>query len=197
VQLPLMIADWRGRWGQGDFPFAWVQLPNFKNPTEDPNAPSPWSLVRESMLKSLTVRNTGMAIAIDAGEAADIHPKNKQVVGKRLGFWALAKVYGREIASSGPLPVLHRVEGGSMVVRFSDTDGGLVAKGGDLKGFAIAGEDRKWVWAEARIDGESVVVSSPEVKVPVAVRYAWSENPACNLYNGAGIPASPFRTDDW
>jgi sialate O-acetylesterase len=84
-----------------------------------------------------------------------------------------------------------------MVVRFSDTDGGLVAKGGDLKGFAIAGEDRKWVWAEARIDGESVVVSSPEVKVPVAVRYAWSENPACNLYNGAGIPASPFRTDDW
>lgn len=197
VQLPLMIADWRGRWGQGDFPFAWVQLPNFKEATEDPNAPSPWSLVRESMLKSLTVRNTGMAIAIDAGEAADIHPKNKQVVGKRLGFWALAKVYGREIASSGPLPVLHRVEGSSMVVRFSDTDGGLVAKGGDLKGFAIAGEDRKWVWAEARIDGESVVVSSPDVKAPVAVRYGWSENPACNLYNGAGIPASPFRTDDW
>jgi sialate O-acetylesterase len=197
TQMPLLVGDWRARWGQGDFPFAWVQLPNFKKRATDPGAPSTWAMNRESMLKALATPNTGMAITIDVGEENDIHPKNKQDVGKRLAMWALAKVYDQKVASSGPLPAGHKIAGGEVTLSFTHTDGGLVAKGGELKGFAIAGADKKWYWATAKIAGETVVVSSPDVKEPVTVRYAWGDNPECNLYNGAGIPASPFRTDTW
>jgi sialate O-acetylesterase len=173
-----------------------VQLPNFKKRVDDPGAPSAWAVMRESMLKGLSVKNTGMAITIDVCEAGNIHPKDKQSVGKRLGMWALAKVYGQEGASSGPLPKGHKIEGGKAIVSFTHTDGGLAAKGGALKGFALCGADKKWHWATAKIEGDTVVVSCPEVKAPVAVRYAWGDNPDCNLCNGAGLPASPFRTDE-
>jgi hypothetical protein len=196
-QLPLMIRDWRKRWGQGDFHFASVQLPAFKKPVDDPAAPSGWALIREAMLKSRSLPNTGTAIVIDAGDADNIHPKNKQTVGKRLGLWARAEVYGEKIPSSGPLPAGHEVKKGSIVLKFTHTDGGLKSKDAELKGFAIAGKDQKWVWATAKIEGDTVVVSSPEVKAPVAVRYAWADNPTAPLANGAGLPASPFRTDDW
>jgi sialate O-acetylesterase len=191
-QLPLLIRDWRARWGY-DFPFAWVQLPNFSVADRD------WPPVREAMLKTLALPKTGMAIAIDVGEAGDIHPKDKQTVGHRLALWALGDVYGQKVAAtSGPLPAGHTARGAEIVLRFTHTDGGLVAKGGaELTGFVIAGADHRWVPARARIEGSTVVVSSPDVAAPVAVRYAWENLPTCNLYNGAGLPASPFRTDDW
>ena len=188
VQLPLLIADWRARWGC-DFPFAWVQLPNFNRPG------GTWELIRESMLKSLSVKDSGMAITIDIGDPKDIHPKNKQDVGKRLAMWAEATVYGKNVACSGPLPAGHVVRGNEVVVTFKHADGGLAAKGGALRGFVIAGADKKWLPAQARIEGQTVVVSHPEVKQPTAVRYAWCDNPECNLYNAAGLPATPFRTD--
>jgi sialate O-acetylesterase len=196
-QLPLMIRDWRQRWGQGDFPFASVQLPGFKQPVDDPAAASGWALIREAMLKSRALPNTGMAIVIDAGDATNIHPKDKQTVGKRLALWARAEVYGEKIPSSGPLPAGHEIKDGAIVLKFTHTDGGLKSKDAELRGFAIAGEDRKWVWATARIEGDTVIVSSPDVKAPVAARYAWADNPTAPLVNGAGLPASPFRTDDW
>jgi sialate O-acetylesterase len=190
-QLPLLIQNWRTRWGRGDFPFAWVQLPNFDAPGRT------WPVVREAMLKSLHVRNTGMAIAIDIGEAGNIHPKNKQEAGRRLALWALGAAYGQKGVTSGPLPAGHKIQGSGVVVSFTHADGGLVAKGGELKGFLIAGADKKWVPATARIAGNRVVVSSPQVAQPAAVRYAWSNYPECSLFNGAGLPASPFRTDNW
>ncbi len=190
-QLPLLVRDWRARWGY-EFPMAWVQLPNFGGPGRD------WPGVREAMLKTLSLPKTGMAITMDIGEEKDIHPKNKQDVGRRLALWALGDVYGRKVpATSGPLPAGHTVRGQEIVLSFKHTNGGLVAKGGDLTGFVIAGADRQWKPARARIVGETVVVSSPEVTAPVAARYAWENWPTCNLFNGAGLPASPFRTDDW
>jgi sialate O-acetylesterase len=196
-QLPLLIADWRARWGQGDFPFAWVQLANYREVTNSPSPVSHWAMVREGMLKSLAVTNTGMAVAIDIGMPNNIHPINKQEVGRRLALWARANVYGEKIAFSGPLPAGHKISGGEIILSFKHTDGGLVARGGNLNGFVIAGADKEWHWGKARIEGETIVVSSPDVKSPVAVRYAWADNPKCNLYNDAGLPASPFRTDDW
>ena len=191
-QLPALIADWRARWGQ-EFPFAWVQLPNF-----DGGEIRDWPLMREAMLKTLKVKNTGMAIAIDVGEANNIHPTNKQEVGHRLALWALGSVYEKKIPSTcGPLPAGHKIRGSEVVLSFAHADGGLVAKDGELKGFVIAGEDKKWVRATAKIEGGNVIVSSPQVPKPAAVRYAWENNPVCNLYNGVGLPASPFRTDDW
>ena len=197
LQLVTMVKDWRARWGC-DFPFGWVQLPNFHKAQAEPVEDTGWVRVREGMLKALSLPRSGMAITVDLGEADNIHPKNKQDVGKRLALWALADVYGQKvIASCGPLPAGQEVRGGEMIVSFKHTDGGLVAKGAELTGFAIAGADKKWSKAKGRIDGSKVVVSSPDVKEPVAVRYAWADNPDCNLYNGAGLPASPFRTDDW
>lgn len=197
-QLPLLITDWRKRWNQGDFPFAWVQLPFFKDRGIDPNAPSGWALIREAMTKTLAVPNTGMAICIDLGQADNIHPLRKQPVGKRLASWAKAEVYGIKGPYSGPLMKSHEINGAEITVSFEHADGGLVAKEGPLKGFAVAGRDKKWVYAEARIlENGQVVVSSPMVKRPAAVRYAWADNPECNLYNAAGFSASPFRTDDW
>jgi sialate O-acetylesterase len=197
MQLSLMIQDWRQRWNEGDFPFAWVQLPNFHPRTDNPAAPADWAVIRESMLRSLAVPNTGMAIGIDVGEADNIHPKDKQTIGTRLALWARAEVYGETIPFSGPLLKCHKLSADEVTLTFDHAEGGLVAKGGELKGFAVAGEDRKWVWAKARIEGNEVIVSSPEVKAPAAVRYAWANNPDCNLFNGAGLPASPFRSDDW
>lgn len=195
-QLPLMISDWRARWGN-EFPFAWVQLVNFQAKTNDAGAPSNWALMRESMVKALATPKTGMSVNIDIGDAEDIHPKNKQEIGRRLSLWALATVYGQKIPYSGPLYAGHKVNGEKVAVTFKHANKGLVAKDGDLKAFAIAGEDKKWVWANAKIEGDKVVLSHPDVKKPVAVRYGWAQNPDCNLFNGAGLPASPFRTDSW
>ena len=191
-QLALLVNDWRARWG-GELPFAWVQLPNFKNPAGDG-----WMLVREAMLKTLSLPRTGMAITIDIGDPNNIHPANKQEVGRRLSLWALGEVYNKKVAAtSGPLPAGHEARGAGMVLTFTHCEGGLKARDGELKGFVIAGEDRQWQPAVARVDGDKVLVSSPQVVKPVAVRYAWEVDPACNLVNGAGLPASPFRTDDW
>lgn len=189
-QLPLLVSDWRKRWG-ADFPFAWVQLPNFAGNGRD------LPQVREAMLKTLRLPKTGMAITIDIGETTDIHPKNKQEVGRRLSAWALSTVYERAgFESSGPLPEKHEVRGGEVIVTFSHA-GGLTARGGEPVGFEIAGADQKWQPATARIDGASVIVSSPAVPQPVAVRHGWANDPKCNLFNAAGMPATPFRTDDW
>ena len=196
LQLRAMVANWRSAWGEGDFPFLWVQLPNFRDPQQQPSEPSGWVTVREEMLKSLALKNTGMAITVDVGEAKDIHPKNKQDVGKRLALWALAATYGKDVCGSGPIYKSMEKKGGKIVLHFDHVCGGLTTScGGPVKGFAIAGADMKFVWAEAKIEGDTVVVSSPEVQDPVAVRYAWADNPQCNLANKAGLPASPFRTD--
>jgi sialate O-acetylesterase len=198
TQLAALIKDWRTRWGEGDFPFAWVQLPDYKAPQKEAVEDDGWPSVRESMLKTLALPNTGMAIAMGTGEAGNIHPQNKQAVGLRLASWALADVYKKPgFASCGPLPSGSEIKRSEIVVTFSHTDGGLIAEGGELKGFAIAGADKKWVRATAKISGATIIVSSPDVKEPKAVRYAWANNPDCNLQNGAGIPASPFRTDNW
>ncbi len=195
--FPLMISNWRHDWGEGNFPFLFVQLANYMATRPEPGD-SAWAELREAQLMTLSLPNTGMAVIIDIGEATDIHPKNKQDVGKRLALWALAKTYDKPIAWSGPLYKSMKIRGNEVVLHFDCINGGLVAEGGKpVKGFAIAGADRKFVWADARIEGDAVVVSSEKVAKPVAVRYAWADNPVCNLYNGAGLPASPFRTDDW
>jgi sialate O-acetylesterase len=197
LQLDAMIRNWREIFQVGDFPFAWVQLANFMKAQEQPSEGG-WAWIREQMLQSLAIPNTGMAVIIDIGEADDIHPRNKQDVGRRLALWALAAAYGKDIVYSGPMYQSMKVEGDKAVLRFDHLGGGLVAGGGEkLKGFAIAGPDRSFVWADARIEGDTVVVSSPEVKQPAAVRYGWANNPDCNLSNRAGLPASPFRTDRW
>ena len=197
LQLQTMIGNWRELWNQGDFPVLFVQLPNFQKPQTEPVENSGWALVREGMFKTLQkTPKTGMAITIDVGEDANIHPKNKQEVGRRLGLFALRDVYSKKIVGCGPLYKSMTRDGDKIVVTFECQDSGLVAKGEKVEGFAIAGADKKFVWADAKIDGDRVVVSSPTVKNPVAVRYAWATNPKCNVYNQAGIPASPFRTDD-
>lgn len=196
LQLPLLISDWRQRWGS-EFPFAWVQLPNFQAHTTAPDAPAGWASIRESMAKSLAIPNTGMSVNMDIGEAGNIHPKNKQEIGHRLALWARAKVYGEKIPYSGPLYAGYEIKGSEVILRFNHADGGLKQKEGDLNSFAIAGADQKWHWAKSRVEGSAVVVSSPEVPAPAAVRYAWASNPDVVLFNGAGLPAGPFRTDDW
>ena len=193
--LPAMIGDWRNRFGVGDFPFYIVQLAAFQATNSEPRDNN-WAELREAqMLTAKMVPNCGLALAIDIGDAGDIHPKNKQEVGRRLALAALAQTYGKKIEASGPWYRSLKVDGNKIRLKFDHVDGGLVAKGGKLAGFAIAGEDHKFVWADAVIDDKTVVVSSPEVAKPVAVRYAWDSNPVCNLYNQAGLPAVPFRTD--
>ena len=194
--FPAMIRNWREDWGQGDFPFLFVQLANYMKRQESPGE-SNWAELREAQTKTLALPKTGMAVIIDIGAANDIHPKNKQDVGKRLALWAQSQVYGKDIVYSGPLYDAIKVEGDKVRISFKQAGSGLEAKGGKLTGFAIAGEDRKFVWAEAKVEGKEVVVSCPQVAKPVAVRYAWADNPDCNLYNQEGLPASPFRTDDW
>lgn len=198
VQLPLLIKDWRARWNQGEFPFLFVQLPNFKKRQNDPNAASAWATLRESMLQSLSVSNTGMATTIDVGMAGNIHPKNKQAVGSRLAQWALSTVYEKPIPASGPLFANAKFSAGSALVSFRASSQALCALSGDvLRGFAIAGEDRLFKFAKAEIRGAQVKVWHPEISTPVAVRYAWGDNPDCNFGNAAKLPASPFRSDTW
>ncbi len=199
-----MIKDWRNKWSIGKFPFYFVQLANFKKIKPQP-ADDSWAELREAQTMALKLPNTGMAVTIDIGDAKNIHPKNKQEVGRRLALNALANTYGKDIPHSGPLYSSMKIEGNKIRIQFTNTDGGLSLKNGEqLKGFAIAGRNKKFIWAKAEIvhrtpsgDGNEVVVWNSKIKNPVAVRYAWAANPVCNLYNGAGLPASPFRTDDW
>ncbi len=198
-QLTIMINDWRRRWGQGDFPFLWAQLPNFKKRNDDPNAVSVWAHTRESMAKTLWLPNTGMATTIDIGEARDIHPKNKQDVGRRLAGWALAEFYNQKDAiATGPMYASHEMTGSKVLIHFDHAKGLKMKGAGDLAGFAVAGLDKQFYWAKASISKDGVVeLSCKDVSKPVAVRYAWGDNPEVNLINNAGLPATPFRTDDW
>lgn len=194
--FPTMIKNWRREWAQGDFPFFFVQLANWAPKTDRP-IDDEWAELREAQTMTLSLKNTGMAVAVDIGDPNDIHPKNKQEVGRRLALNALALTYGRKLTCSGPIYRTMEPEGDSIVLVFDHVGGGLVAKDGDLKGFTIAGSDQKFAPARANIIGNTVVVSSPMVRSPVAVRYSWAVNPDGNLYNKAGLPASPFRTDGW
>jgi sialate O-acetylesterase len=218
--FPLMIQDWRRRWGRGDFPFYWCQLAGYGPYSATPDE-SPWAELREAQTKTLALPNTGQALLIDLGEEGDIHPRNKVPVGDRLARIALQHTYNRPVKASGPTYAGFQIEGSAIRVRFDHTIGGLKARpipatyhvatvdatlvprlrhspDSQVEGFAICGEDRKWVWAQATIDGSTVVVRSPQVPHPVAVRYAWAQSPVCNLYNsGADLPAGPFRTDDF
>ncbi len=195
--FPLMINDWCSHWQQGDFPFYFVQLANYLELNQQP-VEDMWAELREAQMKTLSVKNTGMAVAIDIGDAGDIHPKNKREVGNRLALIALNKLYGFKNEYSGPIYKSYSVEGNKIRIIFEYAESGLITKNNEqLKGFAIAGGDGKFIWADAVIEGDAVIVSSKDVANPAAVRYAWSTNPECNLYNRAGLPASPFRTDDW
>jgi len=195
--FPAMIKDWRKQWGQGDFPFIWVQLANFKDRQPQPGD-SDWAELREAQSMTLKVPNTAEAVIIDIGEAKDIHPKNKLDVGRRLALAAQRIAYGRkDVVHSGPVFESMKIDGGAARLKFRYADGMTAQGGGALKGFAVAGEDKKFVWADAKIEGDTVIVSAPGVAKPVAVRYAWADNPECNLYNAAGLPATPFRTDDF
>jgi sialate O-acetylesterase len=192
-----MIEDWRRAWDQGPLPFLFVQLANFRERKPEPTE-SAWAELRESQAAALGLPNTGMAVIIDIGEAGDIHPRNKQDVGHRLALAAKGVAFGQDVSFSGPLYKGITLEGSQVRVHFAHTAAGLKAKdGGLLKGFAVAGRDRKFVWANARIEGKTIVVSSPNVSQPVAVRYAWADNPECDLYSGTDLPASPFRSDNW
>ena len=192
--FPAMITDWRNAWGGKPFSFYYVQLANFMERKPEPDG-SGWAELREAQNITLSLKNTGQAVIIDIGDAKDIHPKNKQDVGKRLALNALSKDYHKRVVYSGPTYKSMKIKGKEIILSFKDTKGGLIAKGGTLKSFAIAGADQKFVWADAMIKGKKIYVSSDKVAAPVAVRYAWADNPECSLYNGAGLPASPFRTD--
>jgi sialate O-acetylesterase len=195
--FPLLINDWRKDWGNKTIPFFYVQLANFTEAKAEPGE-STWAELREAQLQTLHVPNTGMAVTIDIGEAKDIHPKNKQDVGLRLALIARAKVYKEKVAYSGPIYRSYKIKCDKIKIVFNHINGGLQTKNNDdLKGFAIAGEDKKFYWAKAKIKGNKIIVWCDNVKKPVAVRYAWANNPDCNLYNKAGLPASPFRTDNW
>ena len=197
--LPAMIKDWRQHWGQGDFPFLIVQLANHYPEAAQPGE-SEWAELRASQAAALALPNTGIATAIDIGEANDIHPKNKLDVGIRLGLAARKIAYGEDLVHSGPVFQSMRYEGDKIRIAFTSIGSGLISKNkyGFLRGFAIAATDKKFHWAIAYLEGNAVVVFSPDVKQPVAIRYAWSDNPGqLDLYNAEGLPALPFRTDDW
>lgn len=217
--FPLLITDWRRRWGQGDFPFYFCQLPGYGAKTARPG-PSPWAELRESQSLALALPNTGQAVTLDLGESDDIHPRNKRPAGERLARIALGRDYGKDIPWAGPRFESLAIEGGKAIVTFADVAGGLVAlplaatydketlkgrtaplvrnsPGSELEGFAVCGADRVWHWADAKIAGATVIVTSTAVPAPTAVRYAWADNPTCNLANDAGLLAVPFRTDDF
>lgn len=193
--LPTLIEDWRSRFGVGAFPFFIVQLANFQARRAEPGE-SAWAELREAQAQTAqTLPKVGLAVAIDIGDASDIHPTNKQEVGRRLALSAQALAYGEKIEYSGPVYASRKTDGAKLRVMFTHADGLAVQGGGRLQGFAIAGADNKWVWADAIIDGQSVVLSSPQVPHPVAVRYNWADNPDGNLMNAANLPAVPFRHD--
>lgn len=196
--FPLMINSWRDAWNNEELPFIYVQLANFKQRKAFPSE-SEWAELREAQDMTLKLPNTGMAVAIDIGDAWDIHPRNKQDVGSRLALNARALVYREDVIFSGPRYKAMKIEDDSSVrITFDHIGGGLIIKGGEsLKGFALAGNDSIFYWADVRIEENSVVLSTKKVYMPIAVRYAWADNPECNLYNKEGLPAIPFRTDDW
>jgi sialate O-acetylesterase len=195
--LPGLICNWRNLWSQGDFPFLIVQLPGYHARNAEPSEGN-WAELREAqLLTTQALPKVGMAVTIDLGDARNIHPTRKEEVGQRLAMAALGTFYGKANVTGGPLFDSVKMENGKAVIRFRNVGGGLVAKDDQFKGFAIAGQDRKFVWATATIEGDSVVVWSEKVAKPAAVRYEWADNPECNLYNKEGLPASPFRTDDW
>jgi sialate O-acetylesterase len=198
--FPLMIQSWRDEWQQGDFPFYWVQLADFLAQKDQP-ADSSWAELREAQTLTIDkLKNTGEAVIIDVGEGRDIHPRNKQTVALRLARWALARDYGvSDLAHQSPRFKSLEKQGNKFVLTFDHVGGGLytfdVAK---PVGFAIAGSDQKFVWADATLEGkDKIVVTSPQVAEPAAVRYAWADNPVCNVYSREGLPLTPFRTDDW
>jgi len=194
--LPSLIQGWRKGFGEPDSPFLIVQLPNLG--TSPPLGDSTWAELRDAQLwTAKTVRNTGLAVTIDVGDSKNLHPPRKAEIGGRLALWALGTTYGREIVYSGPIYESMKIAGNEVHIRFRFVGDGLEARGEALKGFSIAGADRKFHWADARVEGNEVVVSGKEVSSPVAVRYAWAGSPEGNLYNKNGLPASPFRTDDW
>jgi sialate O-acetylesterase len=193
--FPLLINDWRQKWGEGNFPFYFVQIANYNATDQLPAAD--WPALRDAQLSTLSLPNTGIAVTIDIGDANRIHPQNKQEVGRRLALIARAKTYGENIPYSGPIYKSQVIKGNRIELEFTHADHGLLAKGDTLKGFTISGADKKFYPARAIISGNKVAVTSGAVANPVAVRYAWANNPVCNLYNGANLPASPFRTDDW
>lgn len=194
--LPALIADWRAKWQQGTLPFLYVQLPGFMDYSYQPSE-SGWAVLRESQLSALSVPNTAMAVAIDLGEWNDIHPDNKKDVGERLALAALKTAYHENIVASGPLYQSANVDGNKITISFTNVGSGLTTRDDDAPGdFAIAGADKKFVWAKTRIAGNTVVVWSDDVPNPQFVRYAWADNPVnANLINKEGLPASPFRTD--
>jgi sialate O-acetylesterase len=219
IAFPLLIEDWRRQWRRGDLPFYFCQLANYLPKRTTPGE-SEWAELRDAQSAALHLPKTGQAVLIDLGESGDIHPRNKKDVGARLGRLALANDYGQSIVTTGPTFEASKIEAGTLRIQFAHIEGGLVAKplpekydvstltdksamlirnspASQLEGFSICGEDHRWVWANAKIDGDTVVVSSDQVPVPIAVRYAWADNPTCNLYNSADLPAVPFRTDDF
>ena len=218
TSFPLLIQDWRAQWKQGDFPFYFCQLANCESKSSQP-VEAAWAELREAQAEALKLPHTGQAVLIDLGES-DIHPRNKKDVGDRLAALALAMEYGKTVAFSGPVYQSLMIENGKARLSFAHVEGGLVAHPvpatyvrsslknesaplvrnspqSELEGFALCGEDKKWFWADAKIEGDSVLVWSDKVPAPVAVRYGWASNPTCNLYNKAGLPSSPFRTDDF
>jgi sialate O-acetylesterase len=197
--METMIADWRKAWNQGNFPFIYVQLANYQSLITQPVKDDPTVLVREAQLQNLSVPNTAMVVAMDNATANDynnIHPKNKQSIGLRLAIAAEGLVYKEKTEYMGPVYKKMKVEGNKIRIYFNHTGTGLIVKGDTLKGFAIAGSDKNWVWGNALIDGKTVVISNPAVPAPVAIRYGWAKNQIVNLYNKENLPASPFRTDN-
>lgn len=195
--FPMLITDWRQRWGLGNLPFLYVQLANYMKNQPLPSE-SEWAELREAQALTLSLPNTGMACIIDIGEAGNIHPGNKQEVGRRLALIANKQVYKQDIIAYGPTYKKFRKDGNRIRVRFSNVGSALaISSGKEVVGFAVAGNDRKFYWAKATIEGDEVIVYSDQVAQPVAVRYAWADNPECNLINSEGLPAVPFRTDHW
>ncbi|MDW7692427.1 sialate O-acetylesterase [Flammeovirgaceae bacterium SG7u.111] len=196
--FPTLITSWREKWQQPDMPFLFVQLANFQPKDEEPPAQSGWAELREAQTKTLSLPNTRMAVTIDIGETHDIHPRNKQDVGKRLALAGLKIAYDKKLVHAGPMYEKMEIKGGKISIKFDNPKSRLLVKGQELKGFAIAGEDKKFKWAKAVVVGKNeVAVSHPDIQSPVVVRYAWGNNPDCNLYNQEELPAVPFRTDDW
>jgi len=194
--LPSMIQGWRKGFDEPNFPFLVVQLPNHGTSPELGN--SIWAELRDAQLwTAKTVPNTGLVVTIDVGDPKNLHPPRKAEIGERLALWALGTTYGHKIVYSGPIYDSMKISGNEVHIRFRYTGDGLEGQGGALKGFSIAGADKRFHWASAYVEGDEVIVSSKEVGAPVAVRYAWANNPDCNLFNKNGLPASPFRTDDW
>jgi len=207
--FPALIQDWRDEWGQGNFPFVFVQLPNINGMAKVPSE-GRWPWVREAQLKALSLPDTGMAVTIDIGEAGNLHPPDKIYVGQRLALAARHVAYGEDVVYSGPIFDSMTVQGNKIRLKFSHVTGGLkigtppptaagktISVSPELSGFGIAGADQKFVWAKASIEGDTVVVYNDKVQQPLAVRYDWGQNPSGNLYNKEGLPASPFRTDGW